>query len=251
VLIKALKEGKPVADDGRTYDTIQQAERAANGWVFVPPGTFTESINVTTDGLTLTGAGVGTNIDGGSDFAVSLGNNCTLRNVQVSNSSDRAISIGGHNCLVENIVANSVDTVVNGQPDTDNAVIRSVFSDGASSQAMLLFDHGDGYVISNNTILNSGSDSIVLNDSNNNGDNAILSNNIVKGASGDGIVIGTCDDIIIIGNRVHNSTGYGVRNKNGVDCIIANNRASNNTNGDIQDAGSGTVLDSNLSGSAN
>lgn len=55
-----------LADDGKRYSTIQEAENAATSWIKIPPGTFSENVTIDTAGLVVMGAGDSTIIDGGT-----------------------------------------------------------------------------------------------------------------------------------------------------------------------------------------
>jgi hypothetical protein len=80
----AVQQGKAVADDGSLYDSVQTAVNNATDWVFVGPGTYSESVTVDKSEFALIGAGQGTVIDGQVDLAKST--DTTVSNLQIRNS---------------------------------------------------------------------------------------------------------------------------------------------------------------------
>jgi len=251
VLIKALKEGKPMADDGRTHSTIQEAERAANGWVFVPPGTYNESLSIDTEGLTLRGCGYNTLIDGGTGSAIYISDNADNVSIEytsvASNTADgaEAIDCDGNNLFVSNITVrragnNGINTnsVVENGATIVNCVIESASGNGFGPSSV-------GNCIINSCVVKSASNNGVdtANDS-------IFSNNYVQNTGTTAIINFNKQNNIIIGNRVTNAGDVGIYNA-GDNSIIANNRVSDSTNADISDSSTGTLLDSNLTGASN
>jgi len=248
VLIKALKEGKPMADDGRTHDSIQAAERAASSWVFVPPGNYEESVEITTDGLTLRGSGYNTLIDGSTNGnAVSASaNNVTVKNVSVQTDvpdGDNALVGVGSNLEVINVAVsqsgNSGITIGSENASIINCTINSCDANGFSSGA-------NGIVV-NGCII----DSVGRNGVNSlSGSNYIISNNLITNTELDGVYKGS-ENNIIIGNRIINtSNGVGIV-PGSINNIVANNRVSDSTNTDINDQGTNTILDGNLTDPSN
>jgi parallel beta-helix repeat protein len=251
--------GEALADDGNLYSSIQTAVDNASSWVFIGPGTFNESVTVTTSGITVSGSGYGTHIDGGTsatalnsnatnvtfqnlsasttggggfDFhrGISLGdNNCTARNAFVRDADDQGLLVSGNDCTVENVVIEACDS-------------NGIMYNGASR----------GIVTGCKVLGGTSGDGIYLRD---NSDDTIVSNCVVNSVTGHGIkeesAAGSVDDIIIIGNRVINSGQNGIYLEASVDSIIANNRISDSAGSDIQDNGTGTVLDGNLTGASN
>jgi len=247
VLIKALKESKPMADDGRTYDTIQEAERQASSWVFVPPGTFNESVTINTDGLTLRGSGYNTEIvvNNGSvvDFSSSENVSISDLSVDVTNPSNDVGAIsGGPNGLIYNV------TVKNGEEG---------FAPGDGStiaNCRVETCEGHGIFPANELII---SNCIITSPSVGNtrsgiraDDDCIITNSIIVDSGTDGIQIGG-SNTIVIGCRVINSGADGIRFDISTECICANNRISDSTGSDIQNDGTGTLLDANLTGASN
>jgi hypothetical protein len=249
VLVKALKEGKPVADDGRTHDTIQQAERAASGWVFVPPGTFNETVEINTEGLTLRGSGYNTHIDGGTTGTAITINaaNVSVESLSVETTSGagstyRAISTGtnANNLRINGVVVRDSDDIginlVNGSGHTvtdctvESAEFRGIFIDAVRT------------TVANCLLLGGLSDDGIRTGA----DDVVIANNIVDGAGNRGIVV-VGNDCIAIGNRVTEQAGdaalYIAAFNN---CIVANNRVNN-----LEKNGTNTVLDGNLTGASN
>jgi len=244
VLVKSLKEGKPVADDGRTHDTIQAAERAASGWVFVPPGTFNESVEINTDGLTLRGSGYNTYInppDSLNAIKVDERINMTIENLSCDASNDKAID-GSFNTTVENVTVKgrqnreigiTADTVINSRVESSgneksgfNPAIRGIrvvncYIDGNISDGIAtLFE------------------------------DVIFANNVVRDARRN--IVSFTDNSVIIGNRLIDAVDKCIQIESGTNnCIVANNRASDAGSSDILDNGTGTILDGNLTGASN
>lgn len=247
VLIKALKEGKPMADDGRTYDTIQQAERAASSWVFVPPGTYNENVSINTQGLTLQGSGYNTLIqtDGGDNIISINEDSVTVRNLSVEltdiSSSTYGISVkNNEGCTIENCTVIESTRFSIQDTATNNLIINNRIYASNAEQGIVL---GESIAVGN---LIDGIDGRGMADANPNG---IYANNIIKDCSTEGINANQGNQIIV-GNRVINS------GENGIsifadNIIVANNRVSDSGSSDINDAGTGTVLDGNLTGASN
>jgi len=255
MLANSLKERKPLADTGELYDSVQEAENAASAFVFVPPGTFNESVTIDTEGLTLLGSGDATLIDGGAlsggDIVVSIdASNVTVDSVQVTGSggNGRAINISS---AVTNITAKNV--TVSGNTNDGIAL-----NDGSGHRAIncrvgAVADAGifvkERSVISGCIVDGAGGSGIATFGTGDDNDDVVIANNIIKNTGTDSIKLNG-DDTIVIGNRVINSNSSGI-SFNGADCIIANNRVSDSTNSDIADFGTGTTLDGNLTGASN
>jgi hypothetical protein len=254
ILVKALKEGKPMADDGHTYDTIQQAEREADSWMFIPPGTYNESVFVHTDGLTIKGSGYNTHITNGySDGFFLRALNVTIKDLSVSttatsnnrdafrpDSASTGFSI--QNCAVREADRSAVYSNVSGEvigctiESTGSSVITSAGSSGFNTIDFI------GNKIESSSGIGFIGESKECHDS-------IVANNVIRNTSADGIDI-TGDANIIIGNRVINAGEDGLR-VTGNENIVANNRVSDSTNQDTRDNGTGNLLDANLTGVSN
>jgi len=243
----AIAEGLAMSDDGNAYSSAQDAIDAAQNWVWLPPNTtFNENLVIDQSDFMLKGSGYTTVIDGGTSGRAieSNGNNNSIKNLRAetdsNNGNNDAITTFGYSttvadCNIPN--ANRRGVEVNG---TDSIVTRCYFGSGIANNACVLqavrgrivncIADGCEYGISTNV------------------DDSIIAHNIILNVNQDGITDG--NDAIIIGNRVHNSGNYGIAIFDN-DVICANNRVSNSGNTDIQNSGSGTVLDSNLTGGAN
>lgn len=247
--------GKALSDDGNVYDSVQDAENAANNWVFVGPGTFSEYVGVDTQGLTLTGCGYNTHIDGGSTQAIEIsasdvtisnlsvsttagGQNSvdgvkttsgagrtTIRGVTVRNTDRHGFNIGqgtGNSvvdCRVESADNNGV-RISNSRATVRGCHIRNVGTHG------IYGGRPEDAMIVNNAILSPGSRGIYLNNSG--------------------------GDCIVGGNRIQGAGSTGILLNDGIpDCIVFNNRISDSGTSDINDSGSGTVIDANITGASN
>jgi len=246
VLVRALREGKPVADDGRTHDTIQEAERAASSFVFVPPGTFNENVSIDTEGLTLRGSGYNTLIDGGARGNAIDWNedNGLLTNISVSttnnsNDNNNAVLMLANDGTIKNTAIRSADSGgISGNGDTTivNCTVDNSFKAGI---------RGAGIAVGNK-ISNSGTVAGIRAN-----DDSVIANNVVTGAITDGIGAIFGDNNIMIGNRIINSSNNGITVFNAENNIIANNRISDSVGLDIDNQGTGTLLDGNVTGASN
>jgi len=246
VLIKSLKEGKPMADDGRTYDTIQQAERAANGWVFVPPGTFNESVTIDTDGLTLRGSGYNTLINASGDGVVVNAKNCTIDSVRVT-SGDRAfLNPNGGGGTYINCVANADNRTFRMNLSSPVTVINCVVEDVRS---IVGINVGSGSIVTGSIVKQASG--ITAPHGISADDNTIITNNIIQNANKYGIFQNNANSVIA-GNRIINSGDTGLElTGDSSENIIANNRISDSANADINNDGTGNLLDGNLTGASN
>lgn len=256
-LLRSLINSEPLADDGRLYGSIQDAERAANGWVFVPPGTFTEDPTVTTDGLTLVGTGYGSYIDGGSSHALVV----TADNVTVDSLRIETTGTGdGSHCIADT------------QHDEGGVVKNCWFTDSESAGVKVNGDGGSGYKILNNRFDGLVGDPVhsvtsntlvagnVMTNSNygtkigsqGGGDDSIVANNIYAN-NRLSIQFAGSNDCIAIGNICYNSTDLEniVIDSPATDCIVANNRISDSAGAAIDDTGTNTLFDANLTGASN
>jgi len=240
VLVKALKEGKPVADDGRTHDTIQAAERAASGWVFVPPGTFNESVEINTEGLTLRGSGYNSHVTSSSGNTIDINSdNVSIARLRVSGTF--AIRLQ-NSCSVVNSHTSGNGIMCKG---SDNIVNSCTLEGGTFPYKMVQGNTTDRNIISDCTVSN-GFDNIIVH-----GHDAIVANCISIDASNRGIFVDNDSaDALIGGNRVQNAGNQGIFLFNAPNCILFNNRISDSGN-DIDNASSGTVFDGNLTGASN
>lgn len=248
----ALVEGKPLADDGALYSTVQDAENAASSWVFVPPGTFNESVTIDTAGLTLEGVGYESYIDGGT-----IGDAITI---DASNVTIRSISVG------TTYGAGNANSVIVTGTNADSGLITGVVVRESDYYGIWPSD-GTDWTISNCRVDNTESASIRVGGARSivfgcvvtnadavagvyvGGDDSIVSSCVFDSAGGKTINLQGSDSIAI-GCRIHNASEHGIE-VNSADSIVANNRVSDSTDTDINDSGTGTATDANLTGSAN
>jgi hypothetical protein len=248
--IRSLVNGEPLADDGRTYSTVQAAEQAANGWVFVPPGTFNEAVDIDTTGLNLIGSGYNTLIDSGnSGSPISVDTkNVTIKNLSVSTASNDSYegivftsgADGGTvtSCTSRESGTEGISAIGASDCVIKNCVARTTPGTGFAA-------NGERTIITGCIVDNISGKGIFYN-----GDDSIIANNIIDNPNGDGVQ-GSANDVLIGGNRIISSGQSGVNIKGGTDHILFNNRISDSSGSDISDSGSNTLLDSNLTGSAN
>jgi parallel beta-helix repeat protein len=257
VLVKALKAGKPMADDGRVYDTIALAERAAGSWVFVPPGTYNGAFDIRTDGLTLRGCGRST----------------VLQDKQISGSSPPGIvhMSDGVDVTLQNIAIDasttSGDTPLDGIRASDNqhTFVDQCYFLGADRAAY----YGKGDAVFVNSVFENcgiggdgGSEAVHVHgciidqpntgysDSGTGFDDSIVSNNIIRNSDENGITISDSEGSIVTGNRVLSAGSNGIYVA-GDDCVVVSNRVADSANQDIKDSGTGTLVEANVTGASN
>jgi hypothetical protein len=255
MLANALRERKPLADTGELYDSVQEAENAASAFVFVPPGTFNESVTIDTVGLTLLGSGRATLIDGGTiNHAIVVDSaNVTIDSLSVKTSpgSGNAYSgirsgAGADSATIKNVTVRYSDGVgIDFRDGTDNSYLNCTVesSDGASLQATAERTTCSGCIVES-----SGETGIKFSLA----DDSVIANNIVKSCADDGILVNG-NDMVVGSNRVINSANDGiVTGTSSADSIIYNNRISDSGGSDINDTdGTTTTLDGNLTGASN
>lgn len=262
-LSNCLKEGKPLADTGELYSTIQDAENAASSWVFVPPGTFTEQVDIDTDGISIIGSGYGSFIDAdtiGDCFTINA-DDVTISNLRLF-ANDIYIRIGNStaanggkitNCFFgpENSGdangARGIDASTN---TANNWIVRNCYAQYLGGFLAWTGSNANRWVVDSNIVFEPTADAL----NTNYGEDIVASNNnIVMAGSNNSIGIKIYgSDQIVIGNRVHNAGNDGIKvTGDGFDCIVANNRVSNSGGTDINNGGSGTITDGNLTGGAN
>lgn len=256
LLTSALNDGEVLADDGYVYSTVQAAVDASSSWIFIGPGTFNEAVTINTAGLTVCGSGRNTLIDGGSTHAIGVGGiaDVTIKNLSVQttagggNNAD-GINLGdgttsAYNNTVKNVVARDSDRdgirILSESSSAINCVVES--SDNAGIHAARIYNSVNGCRFESGV---SGV-AIAMGD-----DDGIAVNNTITATANDGVNTFNGNDHLIGGNRIHGVGDNGIRIASGIDNIIFNNRVSGSTNGDISDAGTGTMLDANLTGVAN
>lgn len=256
MLANSLRERKPLADDGSLYDTVQAAENAASSFVFVPPGTFNESVTIDTAGLTLLGSGRATLINGlNIDHAIEV----NAANVTVENLSVQTTSGGGANYDGVNVFASGTNSTIKCvtvrdsddsgiQVNADDVNVSNCFIEACDGRSISVA--GVRVIVSSCHIdVSSGGGDLVFDET----DDGIIENNVqVSGTANNGIYVRNSPsaDCIVIGNRVANADTYGIIVQ-GDDNIVANNRVSDSGNTDVSDQGTGTTLDANLTGTSN
>jgi hypothetical protein len=263
-LTSAVASGKALADNGEVYDSVQDAENAADSFVLVGPGTFNESVTVDTAGMTLVGSGYDTLIDGGTigDAIKVTADNVTVRRLRVQTTQGAGNSYIGvladtvSNCTITRVVVTgsdqdgieilkSTDCIVD-SCHVENTDVTGISVSGSSSGTK-----ARRVIISNcfvDTTNDSNGDTIVTGGG---GGcfSVIVANCIIRNATRNGIGFNGSDSISI-GNRIINSGVDGVYDR-GVDNIRANTRVSDSGSSDIDNGGSGTITDDIETGISN
>lgn len=251
VLQQAFERGQVVADGTGRYDTVQGAVDSASSWVFVPPGTWNESVTIETQGLHLMGSGYQTVIDGGTELSAVLADS---PNVIISNLSTRTDPVDGGRGIY---------------PGADGLVLNCTVRD-AGTQGIV--SYRDNITISGCRVKSCGDSAIKTGYTAINGcifgcivepgvsgwgievdrDDSLVIGNVIRGVGGHGIRVNGYADNILFGNRIHNVGSDGVSLRDDcADTIVANNRISDSGGSDIADPATGTVLDANVTGTAN
>jgi hypothetical protein len=251
-----LSNGEVLADNGEIYASVQDAVNAASGFVFVGPGTFNENVTISTDGLTLEGSGHDSLIDGGTtgNGIVANASNITVSNLTAQTtagagnlfdaflSADNETNIKFFNCVARDSDQEGFNIQTARDVKLINCTVISADDDGIDLRS----GKAARGIVSNCDIQNGvGSKGINVG-----GDDTIISNCTVSGVVNEGIFIGA-NDCTVIGCRVDNTGLSGIQ-ANGIDNIIANCRISDSGGAaDLNDTGTGTVLDGNLTGPSN
>lgn len=228
-MLKSLSNGQPMSDTGTLHSTVQNAVRNSSSWVFVPPGTFNESVLVQTPELTIVGSGRGTLIDGGTTgTAIDVeAKNVTVRDLDVQTTGAGGTGYDGLD-LSYYSGTKGINVTVR---DTDDVAFEGVGSALINChvvRADFLGVRSAGESIVHNTRLDASDDYGMIS----NNSDAIFTNNYVRNAAGNGID-GNGDNQLIGGNRVI-GCGVGLRISNS-NQVVYNNRVSDSTNADIND----------------
>jgi hypothetical protein len=248
---ETIAEGKALADSGEVFGSIQDAVDAASSYVRVGPGTFRESVNIDTPGLSLVGSGERTLIDGGSTGGAIVTNatNVVIDSVKTTNTSDGIADGGGPGvflsatgCVLQNSVAD-ITNDLGVSIDSDSCVVHNCRINGSDGEGIYTFG-GNDVIFSNNIVTNVGRSGLRVGKKN----NVIMINNIIRNPGSFGIRVGG-NDCIVIGNRIIDSSPNGISLDTQSDSIIvANNRITGSSGAAIDDDGNGTILDGNLTG---
>jgi parallel beta-helix repeat protein len=257
MLANSIRDGKPLADDGSLYDTIQAAENAASGFVFVPPGSFTNEVNITTSGLTMYGSGRSSRIEPSNTNVVSV----NAEYVDIRNLTIAATGVG-HGVQIFSDYATVANTEIDGSgtygihaDSCRYTTIDSVYFSQTGSDSVRLSGDPSAYnVVTNCVSVSSGSDAFrsygPSDDGLNSADN-IIAYNVAIAPDSNGFVADDRGDNIIVGNRIHAAGGNGIYLFDGDDNIVVNNRISDSSGSDISDNTSTSTIEGNRTGSAN
>lgn len=246
--LRALINGEVLADDGRTYSSLQNAEEAANGWMFVPPSTQSLGSNFTinTDGLTLIGAGYASEIDTDVNGIVVNADDVLIKDMRLtaypsSGTTTTINATSSARCVLDNLAIGESNAVaVEMGP---NGILSNSYVGPGQSQGVR---RNDDVKIVNNTIDNVDFASCIQGS----GNNTFEAFNIIKRPDNSGIEA-SGNNQIIIGNRIIDTGDHGVLLSSTTDAIVADNRISETVNAGVSDNGTNTLLDNNLSQGSN
>jgi len=251
---ETVSEGKALADDGNVYDTIQGAVDAASSWVKVGPGTFSDSVDIQNSGFTLSGSGERTHIINKGTFTVRAGglNDITIKNLRVTNyfrPGDSGIGFGidasNTNAIIKNVKveeAHKFGIEVGGNSIVVNSEATNTGNDGmicrdgpntvfANNYIHDLNDHNLGFI--GRGLITVGSDGDVT-----------FANNIIENTTDSGIIF-QAPDSIAYGNIVIDAGIDGIKVQD-AGCIAVNNRVYDSARNNINDSGTGGVVQDNL-----
>jgi parallel beta-helix repeat protein len=239
-------QGKALADDGNIYDSVQTAVDNATGYVFIGPGTFNESVTVSTNGITLEGTGEDTLIDGsGVGTAIDCQNqsDISIRHITVTTDTGDGIYLGKSSLCKNSKVLEAPDVGIRTSAD---CIISSSTIESTGTYCINV--GGSRTSIESCTIPSSNSAFAAIFFSS---DDSIISDCTIINA-GIGIQNGSSNGNILLGNRIHNCSDRGIYVNGSNNIIIANNRVSDSTNSDIDIAtSSGILTEGNKTGPAN
>lgn len=261
---------KAIDDRGATHDRVQDAVDNANSFVFVGPGTFEESVTITSGSVLVKGVGEESVIDGGTagDAIGVQADDVTIASLglQTSGNEDAGIHATGnisnvriHDCVVFESGDHGVefDTDVSG---FDNQVVNCRFENTDELGAWI---KGGSVLISECTFFSGVSDVAIqtagpnsrvvhchIEDATFQGiyassgsHSAIIAENRISGASGDGIRIDS-DDVVVNANRISGDGDNGI-DVDGTDDQIHDNHITGTFTTDINtsDATNASVAD--------
>jgi len=237
---ETVDEGKALADDGETYDSIQDAVDAASSWVKVGPGNFNERVVITTNGLTLSGSGNKTIIQSetNSDGAVDIDTgDVTVSDLSVI-SGNRGVSSVDVNSGSNNVIRNVyVREATRGLRLFNNGIISGCTVENCTNVSIRPDTDGSGCIVTNNIVQNCDTSGIVANQ-----DDVIITYNTVKNVVDTGIRVAG-DDYLIGGNVIDGVSGAQEGIDTGNNGIVFNNRVI--APATIVDNGTNTTLDAN------
>lgn len=249
LLSTALNDGEVLADDGKSYSTVQEAENNSGGWVFIGPGSFVDNVTVSTQGMFVGGTGESSLVDGSSsgDTFTVTSTDVSFKDIAVRTdvgSGNDSFRIESSGCSLYNCINTESGSGMTGTASsaTDLLVSSSIVE---NTDATAIGVNGNRAIVSG-CVLGSGIGGNGVDGQ----EDRIVSNNIINGVGGDGIVLR--NDSLTGGNRIISVGSDGVRVSGAAnDCIVYNNRISGSAANDISDGGTGTVLDANLTGPSN
>lgn len=244
---QTVAEGKILTDAGELYEDPETAANNAGSWMKFGPGTFYSDIQEFGT-ITILGSGYQTVLRPKfSDYEVMFlqGDNIHVANLRITGFTDSNavhLDTAASGTIFENVWFEDGDNycMTGSQPDVivHNCHFEDVFAG---------IHVGDP----RKTVRNCEFENVYGKAAISPGHDTIFANNILKNCGpNSGSAAVASSDCMYIGNRLIDSTNDGLY-VNGVDNIIANNRISDSGNLDIQDQGTGTVLDGNITGPAN
>jgi len=239
---ETVDEGKALADDGETYDSIQDAVDAASSWVKVGPGTFNETLDISTSGLTLVGSGEKTIVNAtGTNTINPSATDITVRDINLRSPTGAGVAIqandGGSGLSAINCHMFGGRGCLRSDAPSENASGWTVYDCHLEADATTILS-GPNWVVTNN-LFEPGNAGI-----SDNGDDIVVANNVMDGSKYGG------QECFQIANNDHTIGGNIIKDfvtgiqSQGTDNIFYNNRLIS-CETDIDDTGTNTVLDGN------
>lgn len=203
------KGGRPFNSKGNSFTTVQAAidDLAGDGWVFVPAGTWNETLVIDENNVELFGAGWSSIINGGtSGHAIDIrGDNCVVRDLQCKTTAGQGNSYcalettGASKTMIERVYASQSDDWGISTHDSPNSLIVGCWADNADSRGILA---GNSSRIVGCLVTNAGTWGIYATSQ---GSNAVIIGCVIDTTGDDGIYIySNAKNCVVVGNRITN-----------------------------------------------
>lgn len=225
--LRGMQSPLPCNSLGHVYATVQDAiddleADGGGGWVYVPPGTWSEATEIADADIELFGAGWASIIDPGTSAldAVNIAaNNVTVRDLQLGTTAGGgaaglAMTTTGTHTRIINVFVNGSDNQGLDFTGSDGVVMYCYIYDPDT----VGIDIGAARArIIGNYIQQSGTHGINMDGS---GDNTVIRGNIINTAGDDGVYIDTnAENCVVDGNRITGWTNEAVDDDSGTSTV--------------------------------
>lgn len=211
-----LSQAKPFNSKGNSFTTVQATidDLAANGWVFVPPGTWTEPLTIDENYVTLFGAGWSSIITtAASDVTIHIpGDFVHVYNLQLAQTAtahaitstgdfvqlvhiycsqaghagikcDASLAVLVRDCLILNVGMYEGISIDSPRSRVINNIIGKPTA-GIARHGIMIWNNGDDSIIQGNTLDTIGEDGIKIHAD---GENCVVDGNRITNIVGDPI----------------------------------------------------------------